>query len=224
MKIVAVIPIKFNNRRLPGKNIRPFTGGKPLCQYVFSTAMDIKQFDAVYVYCSDDRVKEYMLPGMKFLRRSEKFDADSAVINDLLKAFAEEVPADIYTLMHVTAPFIKPSTVEKGIAAVASGEYDSAFSVQGMQEFLWQDGKPLNYNPIFVPRTQDLPKIYKETSAFFVYNKDVIKSGRRIGDKPFMVETGETESIDIDNEEDFMIADAVFSCIVKPHGGGKDSL
>lgn len=29
-KVVAVIPIKLNNQRLPGKNVRPL-GGKVLC-------------------------------------------------------------------------------------------------------------------------------------------------------------------------------------------------
>ena len=34
---------------------------------------------------------------------------------------------------------------------------------------------------------------------------------RRIGDKPFIVEVGEIESVDIDEAEDFMIADAIYN-------------
>lgn len=33
---------------------------------------------------------------------------------------------------------------------------------------------------------------------------------RRIGDKPYIVEVGEIESVDIDEAEDFMIADLVY--------------
>ena len=34
---------------------------------------------------------------------------------------------------------------------------------------------------------------------------------RRIGDKPYIVEVGEIESVDIDEAEDFMIADAIYN-------------
>ena len=37
MKTVAVVPMKLNNRRLPQKNTKPFTNGKPLCWYILST-------------------------------------------------------------------------------------------------------------------------------------------------------------------------------------------
>lgn len=51
-----------------------------------------------------------------------------------------------------------------------------------------------------------------ETSGFYIYGKDVIASKhRRIGDSPFLVEVNEVETIDIDEAEDFMIADAVFN-------------
>lgn len=41
------------------------------------------------------------------------------------------------------------------------------------------------------------------------------KLNRRIGDKPFITEVGEIESIDIDEPEDFEIADAVFNHIMR---------
>jgi len=34
MKTVAVVPMKLNNSRLPNKNIKEFTNGKPLCHYI----------------------------------------------------------------------------------------------------------------------------------------------------------------------------------------------
>ena len=30
-KVTAVVPMKLNNRRLPQKNTKSFTNGKPLC-------------------------------------------------------------------------------------------------------------------------------------------------------------------------------------------------
>ena len=39
----------------------------------------------------------------------------------------------------------------------------------------------------------------------------VTELNRRIGDKPYIVEVGEIESVDIDEAEDFMIADAIYN-------------
>ena len=36
---------------------------------------------------------------------------------------------------------------------------------------------------------------------------------RRIGEKPFIVEVSEIEAVDIDEPEDFMIADAIYNHI-----------
>lgn len=54
----------------------------------------------------------------------------------MLKAFAEDVDADIYVLAHATAPFIKAKTIETAIDKVKNEEYDSAFTVKPIQEFL----------------------------------------------------------------------------------------
>lgn len=76
---------------------------------------------------------------------------------------------------------------------------------------MWKDGKSFHYELNNIPRTQDLPSLMEETSGFYIYKNDVIsKLNRRIGEKPFIVEVGEIESIDIDELEDFQIADAVF--------------
>ena len=39
MKIIAIVPMKLNNRRLPQKNTKSFTNGKPLCHYILSTLL-----------------------------------------------------------------------------------------------------------------------------------------------------------------------------------------
>lgn len=122
-------------------------------------------------------------------------------------------------MTHTTAPFISAESIKTGLDAVISGEYDSSFAAKKLQDFLWKDGEPFNYELDSIPRTQDLEPLHEETSGFYIYKQDVICNlGRRIGDKPYIVEVGEIEGIDIDEEEDFMIADAVFNYIAI-HGG-----
>ncbi len=214
MKVVAIVPMKLNNRRLPGKNIKPFTNGKVLCHYILSTLLKINMIDDVYVYCSDRSIEAYIPKQVKFVQRPSKFDSDNTKMNEILYAFAKTIDADLYVMTHTTAPFIKQESLEKGITQVKSGAYDSAFSVKKVQDFVWINGKPFNYRLEEIPRTQDLPPLYVETSGFYIYEKSVITElRRRIGVKPSLVECDEIESIDIDEPIDFDIADAIFNLI-----------
>ena len=216
MKVVAIVPMKLNNRRLPQKNTKAFTNGKPLCWYILSTLKKVKGIEDVYVYCSNPDIQEYIPEGVKYLKRSETLDQDTTKMNEVLQCFAADVPADVYVMTHTTAPFISESSIEAGLNAVMSGEYDSSFAAKKFQDFLWKDGAPFNYQLDAIPRTQDLPALYEETSGFYIYRKEVMtEMGRRIGDKPYIVEVGEIESVDIDEAEDFAIADAIYNHIFR---------
>ena len=211
MKTIAIVPIKLNNERLPNKNIKPFDNGAPLCHYIFETLKQVKDIDEIYVYCSNPKIQEFIPLGVKFLRRSETLDQNTTKINEVLSAFAQDVPADVYVMSHATAPFISPQSIEKGLQAVLQQGFDSAFAVRKIQTFLWKDGKPFNYNLNNIPRTQDLPPIFEETSGFYIYRSEVITAlNRRIGDNPYMVEVNAIESCDIDTQEDFDVANAIF--------------
>ncbi|MGM9818638.1 MAG: cytidylyltransferase domain-containing protein [Paludibacteraceae bacterium] len=211
MKTIAIVPIKLNNERLPNKNIKPFDNGAPLCHYIFETLKQVKDIDEIYVYCSNPKIQEFIPLGVKFLRRSETLDQNTTKINEVLSAFAQDVPADVYVMSHATAPFISPQSIEKGLQAVLQQGFDSAFAVRKIQTFLWKDGKPFNYNLNNIPRTQDLPPIFEETSGFYIYRSEVITElNRRIGDNPYMVEVNAIESCDIDTQEDFDVANAIF--------------
>lgn len=210
MKIVAVVPIKLNSTRLPKKNIKAFTDGKPLCTYILNTLLSTEAINATYVYCSNTDIRSYLPDGAWFLKRSEALDGDNVSMTDVLKSFSDAIDADVYVMTHVTAPFVSKKSIEAGLDAVLNQGYDSAFSVVRIQDFLWENEKPLNYSLEKIPRTQDISPIFKETSGFYIYRSEVLNQlGRRIGINPKMIEIGEIEGIDIDEEEDFMIADAL---------------
>lgn len=212
MKIVAIVPMKLNNRRLPQKNTKCFTNGKPLCHYILSTLLKVKGVNEVYVYCSNPDIQNFIPKGVKYLQRSTSLDQDTTKMNEVLQCFAKDVPADIYVMTHTTAPFVSVESIEKGLNAVLLGEHDSAFAAKKLQDFLWKDGVPFNYELNNIPRTQDLTPLYEETSGFYIYKSEVMtKLNRRIGENPYIVEVGEIESIDIDEAEDFVIADAIFN-------------
>lgn len=212
MRIVAFVPIKTNNERLPGKNTKAFTNGKPLLCYILETLCQVKQLDEIYVYCSDEMIKGYLPSKVKFLKRDPYLDLSTTSFNEVLKTFAQRVDADAYLLTHATAPFIKVESFEKAIAAMNTEKYDSALAVTKMQEFIWKDGKPFNYDPRKIPRTQDLSPLYVETCGMYLFTRKLIlEDNRRIGYKPFFVEVDKIEAVDINDKEDFVLADALYS-------------
>ena len=149
---------------------------------------------------------------MHYLKRDLKFDTATADVNDMFRTFSLEVPADIYVLAHATAPFQEPESIDRGVREVKSGKYDSALAVTKMQEFIWQDGHPVNYDTKKIPRTQDLTPYYVETTGLYIFTKKVIQEIRsRIGNKPYLLEVSKVESTDINNPIDFEIADALYT-------------
>ena len=211
MKIVALIPIKLGSKRVPQKNIKPFYDGTPLMSFIQKTCLKSELIDEVYIYCSDESVMSYVLPGVKFLKRPHELDNDDKNANDIIREFIKHVDADIYVNAHSTSPFAKTATINDCINKVISQDYDSAFCAENIKAFLWKDGQPINFNPDHFPRTQDLPDVYAETSIAYVFTKEsFLKHNRRLGSKPYIREVGKIEAMDIDYPEDFTICDAIY--------------
>lgn len=212
MKTVAMVPIKLNSERVKEKNLRPFYDGKPLVQFILEALVKSEKIDEVYVYCSNERIKDYLIDGVKFLQRPEFLDGNTSNCNDIIREFMKEVDADYYVVSHATAPFTRTESIDRCIdAVVEDNEYDSAFTVDKIQTFMWEKGKPLNFDPSNFPRTQDLEPIYMETSGAFVFSKEVFKTyNRRIGVTPCLVEVEPIESCDIDTEYDMTVAQALY--------------
>lgn len=200
------MPIKLNNERLPGKNIR-LLGNKPLLQYGLNTLSKSQRMTEIYVFCSKDAIKDYLIDGVSFLKRPEFLDLPSSNFTQIFEVFSKMVDADIYVYAHATAPFIKVNTINQCIDAVISEEYDSAFTATKIQDFLWKDGKPLNFEQKNLPRSQDLMPIYRETSGIYVFTKEVFsRYHARIGEHPLIKEVDFKEAVDINTIEDFELA------------------
>ena len=207
MKIVAIMPIKLNNERLPGKNTKDLNG-KPLIRYSLDTLCQIDAFDSICVYCSSPEICRYLPPRVEFVKRPEFLDLPTSNFTQIFENFMNERDADIYVYAHATAPFVTVETVRSCIDRVRGGEFDSAFTAVKIQDYLWQNGQPLNFDASNLPRSQDLAPIYRETSGVYVFNKDVfIKHHRRIGVRPYVCEVSFKEAIDINTPEDFGLAE-----------------
>ena len=62
--------------------------------------------------------------------------------------------------------------------------------------------------------TQHLNPIFEENSCFYIFTKEsFLSTNSRIGSSPLMYEIDKIESIDIDEKDDFIIAEAVYNLL-----------
>lgn len=215
MKVVAMIPIKLNNERVPGKNVKKFSDGTPLITFIQKACLNAATVDEVYVYCSNEQIIDHLAEGVRYLKRPDYLDTDQVNCNDIIREFMKQVDADIYIAAHATGPFTQSKSIDTCVERVMTGKYDSAFLARRLQEFLWCDGQALNFDIQNFPRTQDLTPIYSEAPGAYVFPKETfIKYDRRVGIKPYIHEVSEIESRDIDYPVDFEIANAIYMNLV----------
>ena len=213
MKTVAFVPIRLNSKRVVGKNLK-LLGNKPLLSYILETLVSVEKIDEIYVYCSSENIVPYLPTGVKFLKRSKKLDKDETLGQEIYDAFLQEINADVYILAHTTSPFIKKETIENALDKIINDGYDSAFSAEKIQTFVWYGNTPLNYSLKAIPRTQDIQPVFVETSAFYMFRREIFTEQRqRIGDKPYIQVVDKIEGVDIDYPEDFEFAEKLINTI-----------
>lgn len=215
-KIIAMVPIKLSNERLPGKNTK-LLGTKPLIHYCLETLYDISYIDKIFIYCSDKIICKFIPNKMQdkvaFLQRDKNLDLPTSNFTQFFGEFSKTIASDIYVCAHATAPFVEKETINKGIEAVISQKFDSAFCVEKMQDFFWtKKNNPLNFDAGNIPRSQDIEPIYRETSGVYIFTGEVFKNTkRRVGSKPFLMEVSKREAVDINSSEDFQFAELMLN-------------
>lgn len=212
-KIAALVPMRHNSQRVPGKNYRPLAG-KPLYRHIIETLLAVGEIGEVVVDTDSTPVMDGLradFPQVRILERPEHLRADAIPMNEILSHDTAQVQADFYLQTHSTNPLLKAATVSRGIQTFLSDypAHDSMFSVTRLQTRLWdQLGRAINHNPAILLQTQDLPPVYEENSCLYLFTRQTLLSRRnRLGERPLMFEIDADEAWDIDEEIDFAITD-----------------
>jgi CMP-N-acetylneuraminic acid synthetase len=211
---VALVPIRHVSERVPGKNYRPFNG-RPLFHHIVATLLRVDQVREVVIDTDSPTVMAGCaadFPDVRVLRRPDGLCGGDVPMTEVLRHDAAIVPSEWYLQTHATNPLLTAETVERALDAMQNdrGEHDSLFSVTRMHTRLFDaTGRPLNHDPAVLMRTQDLPPVFEENSNLYLFTADQIAGGRRIGQRPLLFEVDPLEAIDIDEEHDFVLAEAI---------------
>ena len=209
--MIIYIPIKENSQRVPEKNFREFDG-KPLWEH---TIDKLKDFEVIVDTDSEEIItkcidKNWVLP----YYRPKHLRGDNVSVVDLIKNFFDENPTDEWICqVHVTSPFLSVEHLKDLEHKSKTWEYDSAFSVDVVQNRFWRKEDyglaPVNHNPMKLEQTQDLPPYYMENSYFYFFTTKVLELGNRIGKNPIAVPISFPHNLDIDTEQDWKIVNVI---------------
>lgn len=219
---VALLPMKAHSARVISKNFRTFAG-KPLFRSILDNLLETPGVELVVIntdareILSEHGVEDGY--GGKVLIRDRKPElcGDFVSMNLVLADDVAAISADTYLMTHTTNPLLSAATMGAAIgkyqAAKARGEADSLFTVNKFQtRFYRADGSAVNHDPDNLIRTQDLEPWFEENSNLYLFSRESFAAtNARIGNAPIMHEIPKLESADIDDAEDWMIAEAVAS-------------
>lgn len=213
-KITAVIPVREGSRRMKNKNIAPFNG-TTLLEHKIEVLKKVPEVSDIVV-TSDS---EYMLQlavrhDVAIHRRPVEYcDEVSRSFGEMVKYVCSQIEGDHILWAPCTAPLITPELFSEAIAkyfeALDQG-YDSLVSVELFKRFLWNEEAPVNYElGVKQVPSQQLPNLYVITAGIHLAPMQKVLNWSYVyGPHPYKMEIDKFSAIDIDDELDFIQAEA----------------
>jgi len=228
--VLGITPARGGSKGIPRKNIID-VGGKPLVAHTIAQAKAAKEITHYIVNSEDEEIRQVAESfGAETMTRPDKYAHDQILQEvDLLLQWSVEqyeerhpgLHVDIVVLLYPTAPLRDVASIDKAVAMVKSGDFDSAISVYYDIRYLWkieEDGqtiKPTNYDPNNrMPRQKEVWNQWAENKAIYVMRRDVLFGGGRIGKRCGYVEMEKWRSVDIDEEADLIMARALINSAI----------
>ncbi len=212
MKIIGFIPYWLNYKSEQDNNLKKLSG-RHLINYSLNLLNKIDYIDDIVIFASNPKILEYIESDLEysFLKRPDYLDQDDITIEDIISEFLKKSDADIIVLLHPNSPFLQFDTVSECIEKVRSGNYDSAFTAYEYHKFAWFKGEPLNYSlNEATPKQQDIEPVIIEQASLYVFTKEMfMKESKRIGKHVFIKNINHFEGHDVNEPEDFEIAELI---------------
>lgn len=222
MKVTAVIPIRSGSQRVKDKNLRPFAG-TTLMENKIDTLLKVPELDAIIVNTNSEEainiVKNRYEGKVQWHRREEYYASSQCSGSEFFKHLGEVTDTDLFIYAPCTSPFVKPETVSecirKFLKNLKENDFDCVSTVSSVKEFMWLDGKAINYDPQNAPNSQNLPDVVALNFGTTVISREnLIKYHNIIGKKPDFVITSDIEAIDIDTPLDYYVAEQMYQKLV----------
>jgi len=215
-QVAALLPMKAHSERVPNKNIR-ICAGRSLYHWVAGVLQSSALVEQILIdtdseIIAADAARHFSKA--RIIARPADLRGDFVSMNAIIAHDLQQASGEHFLQTHSTNPLLTRETLEQAIAGYfeSLARHDSLFSVTRLQSRLyWQTGEPVNHNPAELVRTQDLAPVFEENSNLYIFSKTSFAAAgnRRIGLQPKMFAMNKVEAIDIDEAEDWRLAEAL---------------
>lgn len=220
MSSIAIITARGGSKRIPRKNIKEFLG-KPIIAYSIEAALESGVFDEVMVSTDDEEIAEISKKfGAKVpFFRSEATSNDTATTTDVLLEVLDEYDKrgnkyDYMACLYPTNPFITADKLVEAMNIIQSNKYAEVlpvvqFSFPPQRAYVQDENGCLIYKweEFKNSRSQDLEKMYHDAGQFYFYKVDSYIKNKGVKGNVYPLVCPEHEVQDIDNEEDWKMAE-----------------
>jgi pseudaminic acid cytidylyltransferase len=226
---IAIIPARGGSKRIPGKNIKLFSG-KPIISYSIEAAKISGLFEKIIVSTDSQKIahtaKEYgaEVPFMRPKNLSDDFTPTAPVLlHDLKRLRKNGVVPNYVCCIYATAPFVQPDYLKKGLELMIRKRASSVFSVT---TFPFSIFRALNKSEagclkMFWPehelaRSNDFPEAYHDAGQFYwLDSKKFLKTKKIYTGDALPVILPRCLVQDIDTPEDWETAELIYEAAQK---------
>ena len=227
--ILCVIGARGGSKRVPRKNLK-LLNNKPLMSYTISAAKKSKYIDRIILSTEDDEIKKI---GVKYgaeapFDRPKDLAQDDTRLPPVTKHAMEYMDnngfkADIVVQLQPVCPFITPELIDESIEKVLYEGCSSAVTLKKVTDHPYRIKIIIEReNMIFEPHIKDipvdtfqssyyLPEVYVSSGAIYTRKRKLLDEYNgedfALGDRPGAVVLNEIESIDVNTNFDFKLAE-----------------
>ncbi len=221
MSCIAIIPARGGSKRIPRKNIKAFLG-KPIIAYGIEAALNSGLFETVMVSTEDAEIAEVaqlLGAGYPFARSQENADDHATTVDVLLEVLEQYEQRgqsfEYGCCIYPTAPFVTAKKLTEAFELLQQQSYDCVFPVlrygfpiqRGL--FLDSERRIRMIQPEHIhTRSQDLEPAFHDSGQFYFFNVAALRKKKQLWTSHTgAITLSEMEAHDIDNEEDWAIAE-----------------
>lgn len=224
-RCIAVIPARGGSKSVPLKNLHDL-GGKPLLHWPIEVAKATPELDRVIVSTDHDRIAEAALSlGAEVARRPAELASDTAIVADVLRHLIAELRAEGETarylvLLECTAPFRLPRDVQACLTRLHEDRLDSVATfmeahLNPHRAWTIEGGTPRPFIGGAIPwlPRQMLPPAWQLNGAVYAFVMDALQPDTPsiLFGRSGAVLMGRERSFDIDDTQDFAVANALLA-------------
>lgn len=214
---IAFIPARCGSKSIKFKNIKLFCN-KPLIYWNIKALQESSMIDEVVVATDCNEIKKTVeafnfkkvrVYERDMLNAEDNSSTESVILEFLHKEKFND--KDKFILVQATSPLTETKDFEEALIKIKSDNADSLLTCVRVKRFLWnENNEPINYHFEKRPRRQDFNGVLIENGAFYINSvSNIISSKNRLSGKISIYEMEEYKYVEIDEENDWVIAESL---------------